>query len=61
MSKLKSRKFWMAVAAGILVILNDGLGLGIDPEAILAFVGLVVSYILGQGAVDAMAARNGSG
>ena len=53
MDKLRSRKFWMAVAAAVLVILNDGLGLGIDEETVLAFVGLVLGYIFGEAYVDA--------
>ncbi len=58
MEKLRSRKLWMAVAGAVLVILNEGLGLGINSEAILAFAGIVIAYILGQGAVDtARAAR----
>ena len=51
--KLKSRKFWMAVISALLVITNDGLGLGLDKEAILAFAGIVMTYIFGQAHVDA--------
>ena len=53
MSKLKSRKFWMTVISALLVVLNEGLGLGIDSETVLAFAGIVMSYILGQSHVDA--------
>lgn len=57
MQKFKSRKFWMAVVTAILVILNDGLDLGIDHETVLAFAGLVISWILGESAVDTARAR----
>ena len=50
--KLKSRKLWMAIVSALLVVLNEGLGLGIDSETVLAFAGIVASYILGQSAVD---------
>ena len=58
MNKFKSRKFWMAVVAAILVILNDGLDLGVDSDTVLAFAGLVASWIIGESAVDAKRAGN---
>ena len=45
-------KFWMGIVAGLIVVLNEGLGLGIDSEAILATVAPIVAYILAQGYVD---------
>ena len=58
MDKLKSRKLWMAVVGAVLLVLNEGLDLGINPEAILAVAGIIIAYVLGQGAVDtARAAR----
>lgn len=53
MQKFKSRKFWMAVVTAILVVLNDGLDLGIDSETVLAFAGLVATWIIGESAIDA--------
>ena len=50
--KLTSRKFWMAVASALLVVLNDGLSLGIDADTVLKFVALVLGYVLGEAAVD---------
>lgn len=52
MNKLKRRKLWMAVVSAILVVLNEGLGLGVDGETVLAFAGIVMSYIFGQAYVD---------
>src|SRR5690606_555114 len=51
-SKFKSRKFWMAVVTAVLVVLNDGLNLGIDSETVLAFAGIVATFIIGESAVD---------
>jgi hypothetical protein len=52
MEKLRSRKFLLVVATAILTICNDGLGLGLPSESLLQVVGLVISYVLGQGYVD---------
>lgn len=51
--KLTSRKFWMAVVTGVLVVLNDGLDLGIDTETVLAFAGIMATFIIGESAIDA--------
>lgn len=51
-SKFTSRKFILAVVSAILIILNDGLELGIDSETVIAFAGLVATYIVGESAVD---------
>jgi hypothetical protein len=56
--KMKSRKFLMALATGVLIILNDGLSLGLDTETILYVVGIVGGWILGESAVDAVRASN---
>ena len=53
MNKLKSRKFWMAVVTAVLIVLNDGLDLGIDTETVIAFAGIVATFIIGESAVDA--------
>jgi len=44
----KQEEFWVAVVTGILVILNQGLGLGIDPEPVLYIVALVFAWIVGS-------------
>lgn len=56
MSKLKSRKFWMAVVSSVVVIANDGLDLGLPADAIYSIAGIVMAYIFGQGYVDGQAA-----
>ena len=57
-NKFKSRKFWMAVVTAVLVVLNDGLNLGIDQETVLAFAGIVATFIIGESAVDAKRAAS---
>jgi len=51
--KLGSRKFWMAVASAVILIANDGLGIGLPEETLLAFVAVVITWILGESYVDA--------
>ena len=53
LSKLKSRKFILAVVGGLLIILNQGLDLNLPEGTILAFAGLLASYLIGQSVVDA--------
>lgn len=52
MNKMKSRKFWLAVISAVLIILNDGLNIGIDQEAVFAFAGVIMSFIFGEAYVD---------
>ena len=59
-SKLLSRKFLMAVISAGLVIANDGLGLGLDQNTILAFGSIVVGYIVGEAATDVAKAKGGN-
>lgn len=58
MNKFKSRKFWMAVITGILIVLNDGLDLGIDQDTVLAFAGIMATFILGEAGVDALRTKS---
>lgn len=52
LNKMKSRKFLMVVAAAILNICNDGLGLGLPSESLMKVTSLVIGYVLSQGYVD---------
>lgn len=56
LDKLKSRKFWIAVLSGLLVLLNDQFGWGITPDTLNKFVTLMIGYLLAEGAVDAAGA-----
>ena len=51
-NKLKSRKLWMSIISGGLLIMNEGLGIIVDTNTILSFSGIIISYILGQSFVD---------
>ncbi len=50
--KFTERKFWMAVAGAIVVLLNEGLGWDIDANTIQWFVLLLASWIVGESYVD---------
>ena len=57
MDRLKSRKFLMALATALLMILNEGLDLGIPADVYGWIVGVVISYIVGESFIDASAAK----
>jgi hypothetical protein len=50
--KLSSRKFIITVSGVITVIANDYYNLGLDNQSVVTMVGLMASYVLGQGYVD---------
>jgi len=52
MTKLKSRKFWLAVASALFIILNEGLGLNVPEESVAYIAGIVAAYIVGEAYVD---------
>ena len=52
MDKLKSRKLWMAIISGVLIVLNEGLGWNIPAETVMAFAAVVLGYLFAQGYVD---------
>jgi len=51
-SKLSSRKFWVAVASALFVMLTEGFGINIDPAVYWSVVGIATAYIVGETAVD---------
>lgn len=53
MNKLKSRKLWAALAASLLIVLNDQMQLGLSSETIYAIAAAAGAYMLGQGIADA--------
>jgi hypothetical protein len=55
--KLTSRKFWMAIAGAVLVVLNEGLDLGIPEDTYWGIVALVLGYIFGEAVVDVARAK----
>jgi uncharacterized membrane protein len=52
-NKLKSRKFWLAILGALLVIANETFDLGLSAESQATIVVILVSFILGESAVDA--------
>lgn len=59
-SKWASRKLWTLIGSALFVILTDIFEVPIDEETYWAVVTLAVSYILGEGYVDAKRAENKS-
>ncbi|MBI2875183.1 MAG: hypothetical protein HYY09_08840 [Firmicutes bacterium] len=51
-SKLKSRKLWMAVVNGLLIIANEGLDLGLPEAAVRTVTFTVIAYILAEAGTD---------
>lgn len=58
MRKFKSRKFLVALSSAILIVLNEGLGFGIDPSAYSYIVTIAIGYIVSQGVVDVVEQSN---
>lgn len=50
--KVSSRKFIMAAAAFLFVVLTDTLGVNVNPDTYWAVIGVATSYIAGEAAVD---------
>lgn len=57
-ARLKSRKFWVTLLVIVLVAFTEQLGLNIDPDKIVALVGMASSYVLGQSYVDRRGAQS---
>lgn len=51
-SKWYSRKFLLTLFTLILIVVNEVIGLGIDPDLYWQIVGAVSAYILGESFVD---------
>lgn len=54
--KLKSRKFWAAIGAGVVLVFSNQLGLSEDITSWITK--LVMTYIGSQAVVDAVAAKS---
>tara|TARA_R110000868_G_scaffold33755_3_gene122225 strand:- start:796 stop:969 length:174 start_codon:yes stop_codon:yes gene_type:complete len=52
LEKFKSRKFIMVTLSAILLVLKEGLNIDIDGDVVMSFAGIMVTYLLGQSAVD---------
>ncbi len=51
-ARLKSRKFWVAVMATLVIIVARMMGLELEDSTILSISGIVSAYLLGQSYVD---------
>lgn len=51
-TKLSSKKVRATIAGIVLVIANDALDLHLNPETVASVVGLLASYVIGQGIAD---------
>lgn len=49
---LASRKFWLAAVTAATILLEEYLGLSLDPETVVAVIVPVAAYILGESYVD---------
>lgn len=58
-NKWKSRRFLLAVLGAVLVIVNEFLDLNLSPESQATVVAILISFILGESAVDAKRASKG--
>jgi len=54
--KLASRKFWLTLAPVVALVIAQYTGYTVDPAAIVGLAGIIGSYVLGQGYVDAKTA-----
>lgn len=52
MSRLKSRKLWVAVGTVVSVLLAEYAGIAVSPEAIAGAIVVATGYIFSQGLVD---------
>lgn len=50
--KLTSRKFWIAVATAVFIILSEGLGWNIDEDLYWKLITIALGYIFGEAATD---------
>lgn len=46
---IKTSEFWLVVTGAVITIANDGLGLGLDRETIMAFAAMIAGYAVSRG------------
>lgn len=57
--KLKSRKFWFAIASALLPVLNQQLGWGLDEAVVVKAISGLWVFIAAEGAADVAGRLNG--
>ena len=50
--KLKSRKFWVTVVGGLVLLVNQALGSPMDEAAVTQIVAFLSAFLIGQGIAD---------
>lgn len=50
---INTSEFWLVVVGAAITVANDGLGLGLDRETIMAFAAMIASYAGGRSYVKA--------
>ena len=55
--KLTSRKFWVAVATAVFIILSEGFGWNIDEDLYWKLITIALGYIFGEAAADIARAK----
>jgi len=55
-AKLQSRKFWVAIVGAVVMVLNDGLDLGISQETVDDALMLLMTWLGVEGAADVVKA-----
>ena len=56
-TRIKSRKFLLALANFIFIVINEVLGAPIDRDAYFAITGGVIAFIAGESYVDGQAVK----
>jgi len=57
LTRLKSRKFLLALANFLFIVINEVLGAPIDREAYFAITGGIIAFICGESYVDGQAVK----
>jgi hypothetical protein len=50
---IKTTEFWLVVIGAAVTVANDGLGLGLERDTIMAFAAMVASYVGGRSYIKA--------
>lgn len=61
MERLKSRKLWIAIVSGILLVMKEGLDIEVDSATVIAFAGIMITGIGALAHVDAKKVQSGDG
>lgn len=49
----QTSEFWLSIVSACLLVSNKGLGLGIDEGTVMAFAGMVISYVISRTVIKA--------